>query len=695
MTEYAAMLYALSALCVILGMIYFIPVARARGARALAAQGPAIVLSVWLTVCGNLLMLFPEQADSRLKILLVSQALLCPAWLLFSLSYARQLKWAMLDTLNRLLVAFSFLPLAFVLFLPVSSFFFVTDFAVERLIFLESNAFFFFLQVVILLLLSVGNLESTLRDSRHSERWRIKLALLGAGVIVASFTLFYSQGLLVRMLNMNYLPLRGLGVLCGLALLNFSEWRRQAGTVRLPRRVAFRSIAAVVAGLYLLGLGVAREGARIFGAGFERDLLIALLSLVGLAGLLILLSDRVRRRVIIRVQRALYNEKYDYRGQWIQFSERLSAAADKDSLIRAVLLGFCETFGFGGAVFVPKGGEGPGAPIYYEIDPPDRAGTSNSAGSGAMVTSDCAPLLSWPGGPTRLNDARAQLPENTEDCLRAMAASLFFSVPAAEGPEGVVILCRPIDRKEEYDAEDFELMEAMRRQFGLCVRSFRLGDELSTAREMEAFGRIGAFVLHDLKNQVYTLSLLAENARTFIANPDFQRDMLESLGGSVANLKRLVTQLTDLPRGSTLRVEPVDLREVARRAAAQVPGANIRISGGPLIVQADADQICKVLINLFLNAVEAGGDKPIQLETVGGEAPLLRVRDECGGIAEDIIQRGLFKPFNSGKQRGMGIGLYHSQKIMEAHGGKILVENRPGEGSTFTVRFGPAAGEAA
>ena len=202
-------------------------------------------------------------------------------------------------------------------------------------------------------------------------------------------------------------------------------------------------------------------------------------------------------------------------------------------------------------------------------------------------------------------------------------------------------------------------------------------------------------MLHDLKNQVYALSLLTENARRFIADPEFQKDLLETLGNTVANMNILSTQLTRLPRSGVLRLEQVDLHQLARQARARLPQADIRVSGPHLTLAADAEQLLKALVNLCLNAYEAGPDKPIHIEIAGEEgAPVLRVRDRCGGIAEEVLRSGLFKPFNSTKRHGMGIGLYHARTIVEAHGGKMHLENKPGEGSDFILRFPPEPAEA-
>ena len=677
------MQFFLTSICTLALGLYLVPVWREQKWRGALTFFPAPLATAWVMLLENYFVTHPEQLASNLTLLLVSQYLLCPSWLLFSFSYARRLEWKLFNNLDKLLVVFALLPLFFILSLPATTFFFVTDFRTEPVLFLEPGAFFFYLHLVLVLLLASGNLESTLRSSQHSDRWRVKLALLGAGIVIISLALFYSQGLVVRALNMQYLPLRSFGIITGALLLSFAEWRRQSGRVHIARRMVFRSLAVTAAGLYLVGIGLAREGARHFGPNFEQYVLVFLLLVLGLAGFLLLLSQRLRRRVSIWMHRNLYNEKYDYRGQWIAFSERLSLSTDKESLFRAVLLGYCETFGFAGAIFVPVDNERPGRmgkPVYYEL-------SSTAGNEQEPEPEEFAPLLQCSGVPLSPKKFLETLPKRLASHLQAIDASLVATVSAAGVAEGVIILGHTIDGKEEHDEEDFELMEAMGRQIGLCVRSFRLGDELSTAKEMEALSRLGAFVLHDLKNQVYALSLLTQNAHKFIAKPDFQRDMLETLDNTLANMKILITQLTCLPKSSALRLEPVHLLALVRQACHLVPGANVTISGEPLTVQGDADQLAKVITNLCLNAVEAGGDKPIKVEIIKEDVVVVRIIDQAGGIPEKVMRNGPFKPFNSSKQRGMGIGLYHSQKIMEAHGGKIVVENDPGKGCTFSIRF--------
>ena len=107
----------------------------------------------------------------------------------------------------------------------------------------------------------------------------------------------------------------------------------------------------------------------------------------------------------------------------------------------------------------------------------------------------------------------------------------------------------------------------------------------------------------------------------------------------------------------------------------------------------DGEQIQKVLTNLVLNAKEAIDEiGEIRVKTGRKDGwVVLCVSDNGCGMSNEFIQKSLFRPFKTTKKRGMGIGLYHSQMIVEAHHGKIEVESEVGKGSTFRV-FLPVAG---
>jgi len=104
-------------------------------------------------------------------------------------------------------------------------------------------------------------------------------------------------------------------------------------------------------------------------------------------------------------------------------------------------------------------------------------------------------------------------------------------------------------------------------------------------------------------------------------------------------------------------------------------------------VRLDPEQIQKVLENLLLNAYEATGTHgEIRVETQQQDAwAVLTVQDTGCGMSQAFMEQALFRPFQTTKSQGLGIGLFHSRTIVDAHRGRIEVESEEGHGSTFRV----------
>jgi putative PEP-CTERM system histidine kinase len=192
--------------------------------------------------------------------------------------------------------------------------------------------------------------------------------------------------------------------------------------------------------------------------------------------------------------------------------------------------------------------------------------------------------------------------------------------------------------------------------------------------------------MHDLKNLASAVSMTLDNAKEHIALPEFQRDMLASMEITVTRMKQLISRLRHLPAKNSLQRAPVDLLQMARETAAMVKGPELQVTGTPVMADVDREELQKVALNLMMNAVEATcGSKPVRVEVGERETPYFRVKDEGCGIPEAYLRNVLFKPFSSTKKHGLGIGLYQSRQIVEAHGGTIEVVSRVNQGSEFTV----------
>ena len=163
-------------------------------------------------------------------------------------------------------------------------------------------------------------------------------------------------------------------------------------------------------------------------------------------------------------------------------------------------------------------------------------------------------------------------------------------------------------------------------------------------------------------------------------------------------LERLTSAFLDFARPPQPAKRPADLRPVvaetlelvARRAALQSVRLRPELPPAPAVADVDPGQLRQVLLNLFLNALEAspvGGSVRVEL-AAGPGAVELRVADEGPGPPEGLGER-IFEPFVSTKETGVGLGLSICRRVVEAHGGTLTAARGPAGGAVFTVALPP------
>jgi putative PEP-CTERM system histidine kinase len=673
--ELVLTLATLAAVALALGFAARMGLGALRGerSRASAMLGLALLFSAALEALDLLCVLFPGEMPLWRSAGLLAEGALCPAWVWFTALFARDYEDGRLPSLQRGLVLASGLMLPWAAYLAVTGAYFAPDFSSEMLLFLLPGSFYFYIAFALCCMTALFNIEGTLSAAVHFRRWKIKFVLMGAVSILAALILYYSQGLLYRSIDVRLSGLRSLALLLGAGMMWFSDLRRGPEVrVSFSRRMAFKSVVLVAAGLYLVALGLMGEGARLFGDALDRNVLLGVSFVAGIALLLLFLSDKVRRRIRLFLQLHFYGEKYDYRIQWVQFTDRLVAARNQAELHQAALSACCETFGIvGAALFLFDHGSRSYLPVsLVEMNPLDAGFGEDSQLASALRTRRSV---------VRTPDIRDRSPW--------MSAGRFaIPIFRDDSLDGFVLLGSSINPREDYDEEDFELMDTMARHISSALLNMRLTEQLARSREMEIMGRVSAFVLHDLKNHVYTLSLMAENARKFIAIPEFQKDLVDSLGSTVGKMKILISQLKGLPDRQTLKRSPVGLLTLARESTRLLRQDRLAFEGEDALAVVDAEEMGKVVLNLCLNALEASPDGGLVTVAAGtGPEAFLRVSDQGSGIEPEFIKNGLFEPFKSTKAKGMGIGLYQCKQIVEAHGGRIEVRSAVGEGAEFTV----------
>ncbi|MBM4308963.1 MAG: GHKL domain-containing protein, partial [Deltaproteobacteria bacterium] len=192
-------------------------------------------------------------------------------------------------------------------------------------------------------------------------------------------------------------------------------------------------------------------------------------------------------------------------------------------------------------------------------------------------------------------------------------------------------------------------------------------------------------------NLASTLSLTLQNLPTHFDHPEFREDALRVMNQSVTKVNNMCRQLSMLSKKVELSKVETDLNKLVMGSLSCLNGDS-SVSLIPEFlpiprIWVDPDQIEKVVNNLLLNAKEAlvnGGI--IRVTTVQKEGwVIISINDSGCGMSKEFIQRSLFQPFKSTKKEGLGIGLYQSKMIVEAHKGHIEVESEEGKGTTFRV----------
>jgi putative PEP-CTERM system histidine kinase len=266
-------------------------------------------------------------------------------------------------------------------------------------------------------------------------------------------------------------------------------------------------------------------------------------------------------------------------------------------------------------------------------------------------------------------------------------------VPMIAGDEvvGLMILGDRVSAAT-FTWQDLDLLKCIGDHIAAGLLNTRLSQKLLQAKELEAFQTMSAFFVHDLKNTANTLNLMLQNLPVHFDDPAFRADALRGIAKTVAHINRLIGRLGSIRHELQIKPVEADLNELVAKSLAgweEAAGINLKKDLSPLPpVRFDPEQMLKVATNLIFNAREAvppvSGQVQIQTRQSHGWA-VLAVSDNGCGMSAEFLSRSLFRPFQTTKKNGLGIGMFQSKMIVEAHKGKIEVESETGKGTTFRI----------
>ena len=306
-------------------------------------------------------------------------------------------------------------------------------------------------------------------------------------------------------------------------------------------------------------------------------------------------------------------------------------------------------------------------------------------------------------------DGEAETLDAIARALVEMKAALCLPLVSQEEGVGQIVglLCVRDERlRDAFASDEIERLRGLAAQLAIAVKNSKLYDRMKERDRLAALGEMAAGLAHEIRNPLGAIKGAAQL-------------LLPSEGGAAAEageflgiiveesnrLNRVVSQFLDYARPFKATLEPLDLNEIVRKTVQLLPPqldvgprATVALELGEVPpTRGDAEQLRQVFLNLAINAIQAmpdGGALTISTATQrardGSAVAVVRFADTGRGIPA-LQLKNLFIPFFTTKDKGIGLGLPISQRIVEHHGGRIEVRSREGAGSTFSVVL-PARG---
>jgi putative PEP-CTERM system histidine kinase len=521
---------------------------------------------------------------------------------------------------------------------------------------------------------------------RKSTRWFV----VGVALLFACDLLLYSHAELRGGMSFEFWSARGLLYVFVAPLIAVSAQRTRDWSVDVfvSRQVVFYSTTVLLSLAYLAVVVVGGYYVRQLGGEWGRvgQLVFLVGAVVALAG--ILSSATLRRHAAVFLSKHFYRNKYDYRIEWLRFIRTLSST-DEPDVRRTAVRAIAQIFDSPGGLLFLKDSDEPR--FVLQAAWPASLELSDKARPVALHD-DLAEFLVRRHWIIDLRELRVA-PEvydniSVPDWLMEMPA-LRLVAPLLQLDEvvGFICLCDP-PRPFKLTYEDRDLLKTVGRHVATHIAQDDASRRLAESRQFEAYNRLTAFMMHDLKNSVAQLKLIVDNSVRHKHNPEFVDDAIETIRNAVERISKLIEQLRG--RRELERLEEVDLgaivQQAARRCADRQPRPTVEVTEISRVM-ANNERLTSVIEHILRNAQDAtaeNGSINVQVSRTDAGARVT-VTDTGTGMEADFVRDRLFRPFDSTKgAKGMGIGAYQAREYIRSLGGTVEVQSTPHVGTSFS-----------
>ena len=547
----------------------------------------------------------------------------------------------------------------------------------------------FYTYVLNLLLATFGLLltEHFYRNSKQDKRWSIKFLCIGIGVLFAYDLYMYSHATLFEGINSSLWNARGFVNIVIVPLLAISAARNPSWSfnVFVSRRIVFYSSGLFAIGIYLTIMAVGGYYVKIYGGIWGREAQIIFLAGAIVILFVILSSGALRAKVKIFLNKHFYENKYDYREEWMGFIQKLSHIESPKYLKEQILQTVAMIMHSRGAL------------LYLKNDDKYHCISAWNADSVDVDFEEHSPLVNFFNNREWIIDIHEfrEKPQNypglsIPEELISVHSWLIIPLKHYYDLIGFIVLLEPFV-KVKINWEDRDLLKAIGKQVSSYVAFMMATESLAEAEKFSAFNRLSAYVVHDMKNSVAQLDLIVKNAEKHKANQEFIADSFLTVANVVDRMKRMLSQLkrVDLHKMDATRVNVRQaLEAITQKCSGRLPQPTLDLGTDDIFIYTEPDRFMNVLEHLVTNAQDATDDQgSIMIRSkIQDKEILIEIEDSGSGMSLDFITNHLFKPFDTTKgNAGMGVGVFEAKEFVKYYGGHLNVQSKPGVGTIFSI----------
>lgn len=461
----------------------------------------------------------------------------------------------------------------------------------------------------------------------------------------------------------------------------------------VSRPLAFHTTLFTIAGCYLLGLSFAGQVSQMYGLTYTST--ITLLGAMAMPLLYLLSSGRLRRNILVWVNKHFFSAQFDYRQTWRDLTQaflpELDAKKASETGLAAIQQAIHHEYGHfyrkkeGALIWTCAANTSTGA-LPKEAQQQLLSLADDILDKGWIVD-----IEEWQRHPERY----APLPA----CPQSLTlARVHWIVPVALR-HGVALWVVSSGSKPHWPLnwETRDFLSSLATHLENYIHAQESRQQLYENAQLSAFHQTSAFVVHDLKNLFAQLSLVNRNAAFHKHNPAFIEDMLVTLSGMQDRMDKMLGQLSTKQHSTEVRVESIDMgtwwaqmkKDVVSMAKYGVtPIFHPCDSTQTVLVRADRERLTNVLKHLLDNAMYASQSKNMPqvfancAVSFKDDCVMITIEDNGVGMDEDFVKKRLFKPFETTKgNSGIGIGVYDAKQFAEQSGGTLTIDSQLGVGT--------------